>query len=353
MQYLEKFFENFISLADAMSIYILVGLFAAGILHELIPENFVKKHLGSKDTASVLKASLFGIPLPLCSCSVIPFISALKKEGASKGAIQSFLISTPITGIDSILATYGIFGFLFTIYRVITSLIVALAAGIIDIFIEKENPQQSEQKPVFTVEKPTSQSCCSGCEDTKIQKKFSFADAFKYGFKTLFSDIAKPLFWGLVLGALIASFIPENLSEFLKENIILSYIVALIISLPMYVCATASLPIAASLILAGVSPGAAFVFLSAGPATNSVTIGVVYKLLGKKSLLVYLGTIIAGSIVFGIVFDWFFYQSGMSIENFVHMNEEAGLMSRIATVILLVMIFKSFFKKSKAACCSS
>ena len=121
--------NNFLVLLDAMSIYILIGLLIAGILKQLIPDDFVVKHLGKGSVSSVLKATIFGIPLPVCSCSVIPLAQGLRKEGASKGAVQSFLISSPITGVDSILATFSFFGLLFTIFRVISSIMIAIIVG--------------------------------------------------------------------------------------------------------------------------------------------------------------------------------------------------------------------------------
>jgi len=242
----------------------------------------------------VIKSTLFGVPLPICSCGVIPLATSIKKSGASKGATLSFLISTPITGIDSIMATYGIFGWIFTLYRAITSMIIAMIAGILTNIFDKDI---EEVKPKFS-SKPTSfglkpnsivkenSSCCSGssCCDTPSQKSFSIVKALRYGFITLLGDIAKPLFWGLIIGALITIAIPENLNDILVEYSGLSYLIVIAIAVPMYVCATASLPIAAGLILSGVSAGAVFVFLSAGPATNTVTIGVVVR----NSLFVYI-----------------------------------------------------------------
>jgi len=174
-------------------------------------------------------------------------------------------------------------------------------------------------------------SCCS--TDTR-STTFSLAAAMKYAFVTLLGDIAKPLFWGLLLGALITVAIPENLSEILKEYTLLSYLIVIIIAVPMYVCATASLPIAAGLILSGVSAGAAFVFLSAGPATNTVTIGVVKKMLGTRSLVIYLGSIIVGSILFGLGLDYLFDSSNIDPESLIHLHEESGWISTVSAVLL-------------------
>ena len=332
------FLEALWQLSVAMAPYILFGLVFAGLLHELVPDSIVTKHLGSSDVKSVLKSTIFGIPLPVCSCGVIPLATSIKKSGASKGATLSFLISTPITGVDSIMATYGIFGWIFTVYRAITSMIIAMVAGVLTNIFDKEEIKPSfsatspQKNTSFSMSAPKEESCCSTNHDTK--KKFSFIAAMTYAFGTLLGDIAKPLFWGLLLGALITVAIPENLSELIKDHTWLSYLIVIAIAVPMYVCATASLPIAAGLMLSGVSAGAAFVFLSAGPATNTVTIGVVKKMLGTKSLIIYLGSIIIGSILFGLGLDYIFDITAIDPASLIHMDEEAGIISTISSVIL-------------------
>jgi len=355
-----EFLNALYDLSNAMAPYILFGLAFAGILHELVPETLVTKHLGKESIASVVKSTVFGIPLPVCSCGVIPLATSIKKSGASKGATLSFLISTPITGVDSILATYGMFGWVFTLYRVFTSMFIAMAAGILTNVFDKEVPIPSpsfatapQASPSFSLSPlasnatteemsccstTTESSCCSSSSGSEEEKKFSFAKAFTYAFGTLLSDIAKPLLWGLLIGALITVAIPQNLSELLIEYSWLSYIIVIAIAIPMYVCATASLPIAAALMLSGVSAGAAFVFLSAGPATNTVTIGVVKKMLGSRSLYIYLLSIAIGSIIFGLGLDYVFSISDIDPKSLVHMHEEAGLIAMISSLILWAYI---------------
>jgi len=360
------FFEALWQLSIAMAPYILFGLFFAGILHELVPDSIVTKHLGKDNITSVVKSTIFGIPLPVCSCGVIPLATSIKKSGASKGATLQLLISTPITGVDSILATYGIFGWIFTVYRAITSMIIAMIAGILTNIFDKE-----VEKPKFSMagnvnsfgvmpsnfslhvdKEEEVKSCCSSgstCSTSEASNKFSFKKAMRYAFVTLLGDIAKPLLRGLLLGAIITTLIPDNLGAILKEYSWLSYVIAIVIAVPMYVCATASLPIAAGLMLSGVSAGAAFVFLSAGPATNTVTIGVVKKMLGTKSLYIYLGSIIFGSIIFGLGLDYVFSINDIDPSSLIHMHEEAGLVSILSSIILwiLVMYFsiKPYFKR--------
>jgi uncharacterized membrane protein YraQ (UPF0718 family) len=359
---LTYFFEALWQLSIAMAPYILFGLLFAGLLHELVPDSIVTKHLGKDNISSVVKSTVFGIPLPVCSCGVIPLATSIKKSGASKGATLSFLISTPITGVDSIMATYGIFGWIFTIYRAITSMIIAMVAGILTNIFDKDG---EIKKPSFSAVAPQAtslsinvaakeESCCSTntcCNNDSESKKFSFVAAMKYAFVILLGDIAKPLFWGLLLGALITVAIPENLSEVLKDSSWLSYLIVIIIAVPMYVCATASLPIAAGLMLSGVSAGAAFVFLSAGPATNTVTIGVVKKMLGTRSLGIYLGSIIIGSILFGLGLDYIFDITSIDPASLIHLHEEAGLIDIVSGIVLwvfmLYFMLKPYLKTSK------
>ena len=346
MEYITLFFTALVELSNAMAPYILFGLLFAGILHELVPDTLVTKHLGKENIGSVVKATLFGVPLPVCSCGVIPLATSIKKSGASKGATLSFLISTPITGVDSILATYGMFGWAFTIYRVVTSMVIAMVAGVLTNYLDKE---EEKPKPLFStaaasgfsMKPPQSQageegSCCSSgsCCESGEKRGFSLTAALRYAFVTLLGDIAKPLFWGLLIGALITVAIPQNLSDILVGYSWLSYLIVIAIAVPMYVCATASLPIAAALMLSGVSAGAAFVFLSAGPATNTVTIGVVKKMLGSRSLYIYLGTIVAGSVLFGLGLDYIFDISEIDPRSLVHMNEEAGLIAAASSIVL-------------------
>jgi uncharacterized membrane protein YraQ (UPF0718 family) len=382
MEYITLFFSALVDLSNAMAPYILFWLLFAGILHELVPQSIVKNHLGKDSIVSVIKATIFGIPLPVCSCGVIPLAASIKKSGASNGSTLTFLISTPITGIDSILATYGMFGWVFTLYRVVTSMIISIIAGILaNIYAQKEEEQ--EVKPAFSMTAPIQQSsamnfsavqtqniavkeeecsegsCCSSKESCDDKREGLLKSTLSYAFGTLLKDIASPLLVGLLAGAFITVAIPEHLSEILIEYNWLSYIIVIAIAVPMYVCATASLPIAAGLMLAGVSPGAAFVFLSAGPATNTVTIGVVKKMLGTRTLYIYLGTIIVGSIVFGLGLDYLFRD--VNVKELVHMDEQAGMIAWIATFILwgfvLYYVIKSYFFKEKEcsdeSCCTA
>lgn len=336
MDFFILFINNFWILSQDMAIYIIFGVLIAGVLKQVIPTDFVKNHLGSDNFSSVIKASVFGIPLPLCSCSVIPFATSLKKEGASSGSVLSFLISTPITGADSILATYGFFGWIFTIYRVITSLIIAIVAGILQNIVGRKKTQEVE----------TCDSCCgSTCESEKVKAGFSIKKVFDYAINDIFKDFAKPLFFGLVLGSIITTFMPSDLSSFLNKNILLTYILVLIFSMPLYICATASLPIAASLIASGLSGGTAFILLSAGPATNSVTMGVVLQTLGKKALVIYLSVIGVFSLLFGYMLDIYF--PNILSGQISNSSESFTIVHQISAIVMLGFMIKFLIYKQK------
>lgn len=344
-----ELFDAIWMLGNEMGIYIIIGLLIAGVLHQLIDDSTVKRHLGKNNFSSVYKAALIGAPLPLCSCSVIPFAISLRKNGASKGSTLSFLISTPITGVDSILATFGMFGFVFTLYRILSSVIIAISAGIIMNFFDtgtktaKFTLQPNSNKPtklIFT--KP---------EEPK-KEPFSLLKAFTYGFNTLFAGFAKPMAWGFLAGALLTTAFEPNILTTLSENRPLQYLLAVAIATPMYVCATASLPIAASLIIAGVSPGAAFVFLSAGPATNTITMSVVKAELGNMALVVYLGVIVVGSVLFGAAMDIAF-DTIIPSPSFTS-HEHYSIFSQIGAFVLFALILwhiiAPLFKKKKSSC---
>ena len=348
MELLLQLANNFLTLLDAFSIYIIIGLFIAGILKQIVPPDFVLSHLGKDSTSSVIKATLFGIPLPVCSCSVIPLAQGLRKEGASKGAVQSFLISTPITGVDSILATFSLFGLVFTLFRVVSSIIIAICVGLVQNLFEQENTTAATFK-----QEPEQSSCCSSTSTKK--EPFSLKKVLTYGYGTLMEDMAKALLIGLVIGALFITFMPKEYSQMLFENQYLTYLVILLVAMPLYTCATASLPIAAALMLQGMSGGAAFIFLTAGPATSAVTMSVVYKMLGKKALMIYLIVIAIMALLFGVVYDTFF--DTLTVLKLTTEGMESSLLNSLASLLMLILMIyhlvKHRFRKKEASCCSS
>jgi len=360
-----EFLSNFWLLLNSIAFFILLGVLIAGVFKMLLPDAFIKKHLGQHNFLANVKAAVLGIPLPLCSCSVIPFVSALKKSGASRSSIQTFLISTPITGADSIMATYAVFGWLFTIYRVITSIIISLLAGLITLFLVKEESDKKinkDSEPQFKAAKHIIGQPLKINIVKAEDRKNIFQKIVSYAFDDIYKDIARSLMIGLILGALIITFMPENLVDFISSNTLLNYALILAVSIPLYVCATASIPLGISLLSAGFSPGAAFIFLTAGPATNTVTMSVVLKTLGKTSLIIYLLSVIIGSLVFGFFFDSFFPESLGQMFMIDEHEEDAGFITQASSVILLYLSLKYIFNKDakviktggcSGGCCSS
>lgn len=285
----QVFLSDFLGLMAEMSPYLLLGFFFAGLLHAFIPQNKIERFFNGNRVKSSVWASLFGIPLPLCSCGVIPTGAALYKNGASKGGTISFLISTPQTGVDSMLATFSLMGLPFAIVRPLAALITGITGGIITSSITKT---ESTNK----LSEPSERRYSSFNEKIK--------DALRYGFVEFIQDISKWLLIGLVLAAIISALIPNDFFELLNMPPLLQMLMILVVSIPLYICATGSIPLATILILKGISPGAAFVLLMAGPATNAATITVIARTLGKKSLFTYLGTIITGALLFGLLIDY-------------------------------------------------
>ncbi|WP_024955584.1 SO_0444 family Cu/Zn efflux transporter [Sulfurospirillum arcachonense] len=348
MELVSEFLSNFWHFTSLISFYIIFGLIIAGIIKQIIPDSFIQKHIGENSTSSIFKAALLGTPLPLCSCSVIPFVSSLQKSGASKSALQTFLISTPITGVDSIMATYGAFGLFFTMYRVITSIVIAIIAGFLSMIFIKE--QKQIKNNLWTTNKPTVKEPIISLH---VKEKAPFLDrVFDYAFNQLFSGIAKSLLIGIILGSLLSTFIPTDMTSLLSDNLFLSYIFVLLIAMPLYVCAITSIPIGITLILTGFSPGAAFVFLTAGPATNLVTISVIQKILGKKSTVIYISSVILGTTFFAYIMDTVFLNFLSSTINSVSAEEDASLLEAIFSVIMLGLMYKYIkpHKKTKSCC---
>ncbi|MEO1022495.1 MAG: SO_0444 family Cu/Zn efflux transporter [Bacteroidota bacterium] len=284
------FLRDFITILGEMSPYLLLGFFFAGVLHAFIPKNRIHSFLGGNTLRSSFNASLFGVPLPLCSCGVIPAGISLFKNGASKGSTNSFLISTPQTGIDSILVTYSLLGLPFAIIRPIIALVTGVFGGMITNKID-----------------PTTDQVATSEESTAPNRSLTqkIVEVFKYGFVVFLQDISKWLVIGLVLAALISVVIPDSFFANQGLPLVLQMLLMLVFSIPLYVCATASVPLAAILIIKGMSPGAALVLLMAGPATNAATITMIGNVLGKKSLIAYLSSIIGGALLFGFIIDAF------------------------------------------------
>ena len=281
---LQGFFSSFLHIINEMSPYLLLGFFIAGILHVFVPKNFYAKYLSRDNKFSVLWAALLGVPLPLCSCGVIPTAIGLKNERASKGAVASFLIATPQTGIDSILATFSMMGLGFAIVRPVAALITGVCGGLlVNRFVKDDDTGTSVT------------STCSVERGNRIWR------VFKYAYFDMIQDIGLRLVIGLLLAALINIAVPDEFFLTFGNNPLLQMLVILVIAVPMYICSTGSIPVAAALMMKGLSPGAALVMLMAGPAVNLASILVVRKSLGRRFTWIYLLTIVVFSILFGLI----------------------------------------------------
>jgi len=331
--------------------YVLFGFFVAGLLKAFVPDSFMARHLGKKSVGSVFKAAVIGVPLPLCSCGVLPAALGLRKQGASKGATTAFMISTPETGVDSVAVTYALIDPIMTVIRPIAATITAVVAGIlVNAFPEKEEPSLPMNGVVSNAPTSDDDGCgCdhSGCDVADNSTPFGkFRFGMEYAFGEMIADIGRWLIIGVVIAGIISTAIPEDaLSEYVGTGF-LSYMVMLVVALPLYVCATASTPIAASLLLKGLSPGAALVFLLAGPATNGATITVMLKTLGKRAAGLYVFSIVICSLALAFATDKLYLALGLDIRAVVSevgetLPEWAGVGS---AVVLLLLVARSYLR---------
>jgi hypothetical protein len=286
-----------IRIFNEAAIYILFGFFIAGLLYIFYPKEKVVNSLGKKGIGSVLKAALMGIPLPLCSCGVIPTALSLRKQGASRGATLSFLISTPETGVDSIAVTYALLDPIMTIFRPLAALLTAVFAGVAENVLVPLDDTSGINPQIC----PTCGN--SDADNHTHTRRARFKRAMEYAFVDLVGDISRWLVIGIILAGVISAAIPSGFFENYLGSGIFSMLVMLVVGIPLYICATASTPIAAALILKGLSPGAALVLLLAGPATNIATILVVGKQMGRKTITVYLLSIACMSILMGLLLN--------------------------------------------------
>jgi hypothetical protein len=276
-------------------IYVIFGLVAAGLIHLFVSREWMVRHLGGRGFGSVVKAALIGAPLPLCSCSVLPAACALRSKGAGRGATVSFLISTPETGIDSIAVTWALIGPVMAIVRPVAAVVTAMAAGFAEIMLDRKDPPPVVEGPACAI--------CNSNDCEHVSKPTRWSRFWNFVLFDMGDDLGPSLAVGLALAALVGAIVPDNFFERYMGNPWASMLVMLALGLPLYVCATASTPLAAVLIAKGLNPGAALVFLLVGPATNLATVLVVARMLGKASAALYVGTIAVMSLVCGAALD--------------------------------------------------
>ncbi len=298
---------------------LLLGLFIAGMMHAFLPENFLSQQLRHSNSGSVLRAVLFGIPLPLCSCGVIPATLALRRDGASPGAATGFLISTPQTGVDSLLVTASFLGWPFALFKIGAAFIMGMSGGmLVNFFASRDD----NQHPLPTMKRHLAES-------DKLSSIARLGIAVRYAIFDILSSIANWLIIGILLSALITLLLPaDSLHSYSWSQGIASLFVALAIATPLYVCTTGSVPIAAALLAAGLPAGSAMVFLLAGPATNVATIGAISKGLGKKVTLIYLLVVTGFSLIFGFFLNELISTTGAS----GHSDHHSGAMDSLSAV---------------------
>ncbi len=328
----------FVSMLNSMSPYLLLGFLIAGVLHAFVPSAIYSRYLAGTGLRSVVTAAAFGIPLPLCSCGVLPTAVALRRSGASRAASTSFLIATPQTGVDSIAATYSMMGLPFAILRPVAALVTSLIGGLAVGHWERKGALDDVQDH-------------ANYEFSELPKGLwnKVLETLKYGFFDMMQSIGRWLLLGLVIATLITVLLPDNFFSTYARWPLLNMFIIVAVAVPMYVCATGSIPIAAALMLKGMSPGCALVLLMAGPAANVASMFVVNNAFGRKATIVYLLSIIGGAMGFGVIVD---YWPGLS-ELFVnalpshvmHHHMDVSWFNTACSIFLLGMIVVSLNAK--------
>lgn len=331
--------------AAAMSPYLLLGFAVAGLLSVFISPQWLERHLGGRGLGPVFKAALFGVPLPLCSCGVIPVAASLRAHGASRAATTGFLLSTPQTGVDSILVTYTMLGPFFALFRPVAALLTGFLGGAL---VQAADPHRGEAaeaalRPAGRVARPRGLGA-------------KLAAAADYGLVTLPGDIARALVVGVVIAGALGALIPEDfLARYLGAGP-LSVALMMIVGIPIYVCATASVPLAASFIFLGASPGAALAFLIAGPATNAATVTTVARVLGRRTAIIYLLTVAVSAFGGGLLLDWLLPQAAAAVPALAHHghhHEGVPLLDHLWGVVLAAVLVRSrVLAARRGACCT-
>jgi uncharacterized membrane protein YraQ (UPF0718 family) len=352
-----KFLKETWWLTSEMAPYLILGFVIAGFLRAFFTEEWVRRHLGQKGLYQIFKAVVIGIPLPLCSCGVIRVAASIRRQGGSRGAVAAFTAATPQTGVDAIAATVGMLGWVFAIVRVIIAFINGIVAGLV---VEKWGDAKDNQEATTdsccceskkssccesSVEEsccsePQTESCCSssGEADNAPNRLEALASGLKFGLLTLPRDLFGALVLGLVLAGAISTFIPQDFFTGIPGGQFGVYLGMTLVSLPLYICSTGSIPMAFMFLQSGLSPGAVLIFLIAGPASNTATVTSLWKIIGGRGTIGYILSIIATSWVAAILLDF----SGLSLmvseaihEHEMGVNLFQQLMAGLLVAILL------------------
>ena len=331
--------REILELVNSMSPYLLLGFTLAGLMHAFVPRAMYSRYLSGNNFRSVLSAAILGIPLPLCSCGVIPTAMSLRKDGASKGATISFLIATPQTGVDSIIATYSLMGLPFALLRPFAALVTALFGGALANRVGKnDNTEKADA---------SEQCCCANEEKTTFSKKIR--TAANYAYVEMMQDIGRWLVLGLVVAGLITVFVPDSFFSLFADRPFASMLMVLLFAIPMYLCATGSIPIAVALMLKGLSPGTALVLLMAGPAVNVASLLVIGKVMGRKSLFTYLFSIVSCAILFGLGIDYLlpreWFTASLEKIHSCHSCGEISYFNTVCTVVLALLLVNAFIQR--------
>ena len=337
---MKDFLQSLLNVVCEMAPYLLLGFLIAGILHVFVPKGFYNKYLSKNNRWAVLWAALLGIPLPLCSCGVIPTAVGLRREKASKGAVASFLIATPQTGIDSILATFSLMGLGFAIIRPVAALVTGVCGGLL---VNRFVPEDDDADV----------SASGSCE---VESGNRVWRVLRYAYYQMIQDIGGRLVIGLVVAALIQVAVPDEFFLSFGSEPLLQMLVILVVAVPMYICSTGSIPVAAALIMKGLSPGAALVMLMAGPAVNLASILVIRKSMGQRFTWIYLLTIVVFSVLFGLLVNAVGLEVPINMTHSAHMHGVAGpgvfklvcaiTLTLLITFALAMKLFERFSKKT-------
>ena len=323
--------EEILNIINEMSPFLLLGFLLAGLMHSFIPGRYYARYLSQPTFGSVLRATIIGIPLPLCSCGVIPTAMGMRKDGASKGAVASFLVCTPQTGIDSIIATYSLMGLPFAILRPIAACLTGLLSGVL--------VNRFDLSPAGVVSDAGSSDAAPDSRSF-VQK---LREALSYALIDMMEDIGKWLVIGLVIAGLITVFIPQSFFTAFQGNTWASMLLVMIIVLPMYLCATGSIPIAVALIMKGLTPGAGLLLLMVGPACNLASMLIVRNVMGTRTLVAYLTSIVIGAVGFGWLVDYLHFSGIVDFTQNINAvadccEEHASWFTWCCTIVLTLLL---------------
>jgi hypothetical protein len=382
------FIENFIDLFVESAPWLVLGFAIAGLIKGLVPEDFLSRHLGGRGAWTTVKAAIIGAPLPLCSCGVVPAALGLRKAGASKNATVSFLVATPETGVDSVSVTYALMGPFLAIIRPIAAISSGILSGLLVGRVDEHatssshaaakqssccarestassskcgtaNPEkaspsccssshQAETTSCCSEPKKTEDSsdCCSSKQATNAGLSQKLLGGLRFSFDDMLKDISLWLLVGLLFAAAVRTWVPESFLAQWGDGW-MAFLVMAVVGIPMYICATASTPIAAGLLMSGISPGAVLVFMMAGPATNIGTLGIIGKELGKRALIAYLTGVMIAAFFFGYLTNALVTWLNIDISTQAHGTHDMvpGLLAYALSALLAVAIARSLFQK--------